>query len=314
MLLTRSQGIHIEYYQQITGSDQYAEAITYLRERKFTKKDVGISYRELNHWSTKDILFENNESGKWRKYNILELIWLELIKEFRQYNLPLDTISKIKNSAILPFDVTSLIQENKEQIQEVIMQSFKKKDKEYQEFLKSEEYQIMFNSIIDELPNYNTFEIILLEAYFLKLQYRIVVNLKGDVIFSNELYISELNESDYFNSNFEKSNLSVSINRIISNIFKNYNNKELKYKWKLISEQEENILEVLRSDKKLKSINIRFNKDSEINLLEYTEEMKILPKDYLKKIIISGGYQDIKIITQNGDIVLCERTVKQKIK
>jgi DNA topoisomerase VI subunit B len=61
-------------------------------------------------------------------------------------------------------------------------------------------------------------------------------------------------------------------------------------------------------------VNIKFNKDSQLDLLEYTEELRISPQDYLKKVMVTGGYQEIVIKTQNGNVVVCERTIKQKFK
>jgi len=168
------------------------------------------------------------------------------------------------------------------------------------------------NNINEFLPE-NLLEPILLEAYFLKSQYRIIINHKGEVSFSKDVYMEHHLADESFNLNFERSNISISINTLISNIFKDYTKEELKLKWKLINEEEEKILDVIQSDKKMKSINIRFNDNSKIDLLQYTEELSVSPNYYLKKLILSGGYNEIKVITQKGDIVLCERTVKQKI-
>lgn len=312
MSLSKSQILHNDSYKKLNIN--YNEALAYIRERNFTNKSLGITYRELNHWSTKGLLFESNEFGKWRKFNILEMVWIELLKELRLYNFPLDTIQIIKKSLMSKFDLSAVFEMDVDNnMLEVMKLNLSPEDCE--NFMSSVvDYKTLINeNIINEFLPENLLEPILLEAYFLKSQYRIIINHKGEVSFSKDVYMEHHLADESFNLNFERSNISISINTLISNIFQDYTKEELKLKWKLINEEEEKILDVIQSDKKMKSINIRFNDNSKIDLLQYTEELSVSPNYYLKKLILAGGYNEIKVITQKGGTVLCERTVKQKI-
>jgi DNA-binding transcriptional MerR regulator len=311
MSLNRS--LHNQAYVGLMSDMNYFDALNYIRERSFSRKDLGISYRELNHWSTEGLLYEDNEKGRWRKFNVLEIIWIELIKELRLYNIAIPVIIIIKKA----IDRTS-VESMAKQIPVAEFESIIK------EMFSEEEYLIIINSdihkqllenqifpLIDNAPK-NVFEIIVLEAFFLKFQYRFICNYDGESTFSNELYDFEMFDQPEYKLRFDRSNISISINQLIAKIFQNYTNTELKVKWKLINDDENKVLELIRSDKKLKSITIRFNKESKIDLLEYKHELKVSLEHYVKNLVLKGGFEEIKIVTQKGDIAFCEKTVKEK--
>ena len=70
------------------------------------------------------------------------------------------------------------------------------------------------------------------------------------------------------------------------------------------------ILKAIRQDN-LKSVIVRFDNKNKINLLEETKVERIDKASRLFEMIMTKGYQDITIKTQNGEIVYCEN--KQKI-
>ena len=68
--------LHADLYKELLKDTSFVEAVAFIKERRFSNKDLGISYRELNHWSTHGLLFETNEAGKWRKFNLIEFVWI----------------------------------------------------------------------------------------------------------------------------------------------------------------------------------------------------------------------------------------------
>ena len=100
---------------------------------------------------------------------------------------------------------------------------------------------------------------------------------------------------------------------MISRVFQDYTTKDLKTHWRLINENEVALLELIQSEKQLKSINIRFNNQSKIDLLEIKEEINISINQYVKNLLVAGSYEEIKIVTQKGKIAVCEKTTKRKI-
>jgi len=63
----------------------------------FTKKDISISYRALNHYDRKDILLiKRKKDNQWRKFNSIEFIWLNIIIVLREMGLSINKIFLLK--------------------------------------------------------------------------------------------------------------------------------------------------------------------------------------------------------------------------
>lgn len=73
----------------------------FLNEKRFTMKDTDSSYRVINHWFTQGLLGDDvRESDKgWRKFSVVDLVWLTIIRELREYGLSLEKIKKSYKTA-----------------------------------------------------------------------------------------------------------------------------------------------------------------------------------------------------------------------
>lgn len=315
-MLPLNKMIHVDSYMELMKDMSYKQALESIRERRFLKKDLGISYRELNHWSVNGLLFEENEVGKWRKFNAIELIWIEILKELRYYNLPLMVLKIIKETVSLPVPYFNLVQEiGIDVFEDLLKRQFS--EEQYNIIINSEAHKQLrktkqINGLESLMPD-NLFEFFFLEAYFLKFQYKILLNYNGQMTFYSELYRDEIINSNYYKEHLEKSYLSISINELISKVFNDYSIRDLKAHWRLINENEVDLLNLIQSEKQLKSINIRFNNQSKIDLLEVKEEINVSINQYLKNLLVAGNYEEIRIVTQKGQIAVCEKTTKRKI-
>lgn len=77
-----------------------AKYLTSLTEKKYTIKDTDSSYRVINHWCNAGLLDasrDSNENG-WRKFNIVDLVWLRVVMELRVFGLSLNKI-KVGNAS-----------------------------------------------------------------------------------------------------------------------------------------------------------------------------------------------------------------------
>lgn len=72
------------------------------REAQFTARDLGISYRELNHWSENDLIDDERNDNGWRKLSFAAFVWVQLIKELRAIGVSLDVIRQAKQSFMKP--------------------------------------------------------------------------------------------------------------------------------------------------------------------------------------------------------------------
>jgi DNA-binding transcriptional MerR regulator len=77
----------------------------FLNEKRYTAADTAKSYRQVNAWDKQGLLLEHpdeREKGGWRKFCIIDLIWLAVIGELRDFGMSWEKI-KIARKA-LQFD------------------------------------------------------------------------------------------------------------------------------------------------------------------------------------------------------------------
>lgn len=71
----------------------------FYREKRFTAKDTGVSYRVINNWKHEEILPDScldNENQEWAKFNLIELLWIKIVNDLRSFGLSLEKIKKTK--------------------------------------------------------------------------------------------------------------------------------------------------------------------------------------------------------------------------
>ena len=73
------------------------------------------------------------------------------------------------------------------------------------------------------------------------------------------------------------------------------------------------VWEALRAEG-VKSIHVRFDNNEEMNLLEVSYEQSVANQTRLLELMLTDGYQDITLKSQNGVIVHCQNTRKIKLK
>jgi len=58
-----------------------------------------LSYRVINHWENKGLLDSDRPQGSgWRKYSLMDIIWVHIITRLRAFGYPIEMISKVKNN------------------------------------------------------------------------------------------------------------------------------------------------------------------------------------------------------------------------
>ena len=108
--------------------------------------------------------------------------------------------------------------------------------------------------------------------------------------------------------------LSVSITDILIDFMLKNDTETLCEEMAMITQSEKEVLDAVRQ-KGIKSINVKIDENHQIDLIELTKDEKGIKRDtMLTKLIMKEGYQEITIKTQDGKIVYCENTRKQKLK
>lgn len=82
------------YYSSEVGK----EASKFLNSPSLPISNVAQS-RILNHWEKEGVLKDKREEGKgWRRYSPMEVIWIHIVIELREFNFPLANLIVLKSA------------------------------------------------------------------------------------------------------------------------------------------------------------------------------------------------------------------------
>ena len=83
-----------QYFKERKGS--HISKILNSTERKITFKD--ITYKMLNDWERAGLIDNKREGNEWRRFSIIDAVWLKIIKELRGFGMSLKQIKIAKTS------------------------------------------------------------------------------------------------------------------------------------------------------------------------------------------------------------------------
>ncbi|MCZ6594730.1 MAG: MerR family transcriptional regulator [Bacteroidetes bacterium] len=98
----RGDNFHIvfaEYYY----SDSGKKISDWLNDKRHRQKADNLSYRVINHWENMGLLSSDRPSGKgWRKYSIMDRVYIEVVIALRTLGFPLEKIRTLKETLEWP--------------------------------------------------------------------------------------------------------------------------------------------------------------------------------------------------------------------
>ena len=283
----------------------YQNLMKIVHEKRFTVRDVGLKYRWIRYWQEKDLLFGKYEEGKWRKFDLVEYVWLKMIILMRKFNISLDKIREIKKNLNQDAPVPQIL-ENEEIIDTLIKLASEEKRDAVKKILKDKEFieSIQFETI-------NLFETLIMQIITFHSSFSILISGDEIVPINHSLLEDPEFKSNYIDL-FKKSFISISISEILRDYMIGAGNIKEKNRLAILTEAEETVLTILR-EQDLKSVIVRYGEDKKIDLIETIRTEKIDKRARLIDFLMTNGYQDITIKTQNGEIVYCENKRKKLI-
>jgi DNA-binding transcriptional MerR regulator len=82
-------------------ADYFSEERDFIRKnfnakvKRIDKKD--FSYRIINHWEENGLLDADRGDGQgWRKFSLIDIVWLNIIVELRKFGVSIENIHKVK--------------------------------------------------------------------------------------------------------------------------------------------------------------------------------------------------------------------------
>ena len=85
----------VDVFDDLAYAQQGEQARVFINTPRYTVKDSNATYRVINTWAAQGLLPERREENtSWRKLSLKDLIWLEILKELREFGLPLEKARK----------------------------------------------------------------------------------------------------------------------------------------------------------------------------------------------------------------------------
>lgn len=92
----------VEYeigYQDYLNNEIKNEIHSFFNSKQYQISNKEFSYRIINHWEKNNLITSSRREGSgWRKYSIMDKIWLYIIREMRNFEISLKMIQKVKSS------------------------------------------------------------------------------------------------------------------------------------------------------------------------------------------------------------------------
>lgn len=282
-----------------------------LRNTSFKRSELKLDPRVANHWAEKGLFVREYKHGEWLTFNLTEAYWIKTIMKLRDFNVSLDVIKKIKESFFDDQLNIVLTDEDKAKAIETF-KSLGMYSKEVEEQITDGS---LWKKMLANAKEINDFERIIMEILFGRKPYSILLSQNGNAVLLDESNILLEKDKDYLKEYKEissKSHIKISLNEILGELVTCLGELTCSEVIPILTKPEAELLNLMRNDK-ISKVEIRFNKNSEPILIAITTENKVSEQARLQDMIISKGYQDIKITTQNGKIAIIENTKKHKI-
>lgn len=291
--------------------DAFAEMntnpIEFMREKKFTLKDFNFSPRVANHWIEKGLIANDHQAGKKIKLSLSEAFWLKLVDQLRSFNVSLESIKRIKSDF---FDRSYNVFEGltKQQITEQLMQ-LKLVNPQNLTFFDLDQYLLELSKI-----QLNDFELMIQSILIERIPFFLIFDTKSNFILLKEGQFS--NESEAFQMEYEqitrRSHIRISMNNVLEEFVESFGPLNSFERVPILTKQESEVVQLMRTED-VSKVEIRYNGNSKPQMVEITTKNMINERARLNEIILSRGYQDITLKTQNGHVVCCENTIKYKL-
>ncbi|WP_121354760.1 helix-turn-helix domain-containing protein [Flavisolibacter nicotianae] len=265
-------------------------------------------HRVLNYWAEGiDILPPQLEEGKRRRFSFFDLVWLGIVRELREYGMEKEKIAVLKEELFAPFD-------NKEVLRQL---KLTRKETEAQLAKMYGVATSVVKPILDEYfqkqadiqaLGYSKLSIYLYNVLGTRLPFSLWVSKEGKhrLVFQNKDGILFMGDEG---GPMETSYLMISLNGVMG-FFAGLELVSDTVRQAVLTQEEWQLIQETRKEG-LKSITVHF-KDGKPQTLESTRRKKIAMEARLTEVLLKGGYENLTIVTEKGQIVYAEKTTKKR--
>ena len=267
--------------------------------------------RILNYWGegAHDLLPTKTNEGR-RKFSLLDLIWLGIVKEARDFGMEKEAIYKLKQELLDTSDIegfASVARTNRKLMEQTLREQLGYNALQAKQAIDT----VLANqSTIKELKQSRLFNIVI-NALNNREPIYLLVNKEGSHCPLLEKIFTHLLSTPAFTDFYRSPHLSICINQIIGFFLsKEYIKDHVKQT--LFSKQEWLIIETIRKERP-KSVSIHFTDSGATETFEVTKKIYVSLEARISEIMARGGYEKLELVTQNGKPVYALKTEKVKL-
>lgn len=280
----------------------------------FSVSQLGISRQELHYWKKNGLLPSSGGNNQvWTRISFFEYAWIKLVVELRQLNIPLETISALREN-LMKLDDADIDSVFELFINQNANSGIDMPDKEdFIKFLKMNP-----GLIKEQLKNqFNEFIFLLIGVIVNRKTAYLLVKKNGDnsIMLLPETFRNPAFYAEY-HAFIEESYVSIPLHKLLNDFLADEKIKPSSVQAIFgLTEKETIVLELLRKEG-IKELRIRFNKKMKGELLiEVVEEKQVaIIKSKVEKLLAKGKVQDIRLYAEDGNLKFAEITNKIKLK
>lgn len=284
--------------------EQGKELNELIHDKQFILGDTGLTPRLLNHYAGLG-LFVGEKEGKRhrRRFSFVELVWIRIIIDLREFGLSLDAIGSLKKQLIDALswkDYLSILESSvPDQKDSHLIQQISKEDAEQIEAIKKELGNSELSSGISVLA------LLITDFVMKRKQYELKIESNGQLHFGDKAREDLPTPKGHY--------INLSFTEVMKQLLGDQGSLEKLPDVKVITDQEQEVLKHIRKGN-LKELTVRFNKENEISLIETKQTFnKVDVEARYMDHILKGGFHEISYITKDGKIVGFNRTTKHKV-
>jgi hypothetical protein len=276
-----------------------------------------LTHREFFYWTDKgviDITKSDDGQSPWSRLNLIEVLWIRIVKELREFNLPFASIVKLKREMF--GSILQLMRNDKEATLDFVKDSSDNPSvlNFYNLLLKSSQFEAnaleKLNKHIDCLLTALVAQILLFKRDVQLVIYRD----SGDFQFMFDGFKDQERVQNEIDQAKSGTHLIINLRKIVAEYLVEPGLEQLNEEFGFVTEDEKALIKVIR-DKKVKEIHIKKD-DNEV--LTYTATSKKEIRDdqvqVIKKLLRMNEFDDVRVVLRNDKHIYIENKKKVKIR
>lgn len=278
--------------------------------------ELNFTAREFFYWCDKGIIdIPKSEEGQspWSRLNLLDVIWIRIVKELRRFNFPFHSIVKIKedlfqNIFLKIFDLPDL--EIKSIIDKIKGDDLKKHLEQIIKEAKKNPDSIKKQLGPITSPIFGLLADILIFNRKIHIH---ICKIDDDFPIVFEGYSLQSTSQETLDAVKEQTHLSLCLNELIAEYLLDIKCERINIEFGFISEQEIEILAAIRN-KEITEITINKGHNEKLSfIVTKRSELKDDQVQTIKRLLRMNEFDDVRVVLRNDKHIYLENKTRKKI-